>query len=127
MTGSAKDGGDSCDEEVYIRLVGRHAESGNVKLTDFWRKKYNDLVIESDADLGEVLVVVVGNEHALLPFYDPPWYVDFVMVYNFQSKTNEDFPCYHCIGPGDHVSCTAHTSKKFTISTPNVLPSCGSF
>ena len=129
MTGSAKDGGGAWDKEVYIRLIGSHAESGKVKLTDsqttmegsFRRKKYDDLVIESHADLGEVLVVIIGNEHKLLSFSNPRWYVDFVIVHNFQSKANEDFPCYHWIGPGDHVSCTAHTSKKFTISIPNVL------
>ena len=120
MTGSAEDAGGDWNKEVYIKLIGRHAESGKVKLTDlltdmegnFRRKKYDDLVIESDADLGEVLVVVVGNSHQFLSSCNPLWYVDFVIVHNFQSKTNEDFPCYHWIGPGDHVSCTAHTSKK---------------
>ena len=119
MTGSAEGAGGDFWKGVYIKLIGRHAESGKVKLTDlltelegsFMRKKYDDLVIESDADLGEVLVVVVGN-HEILSSCDPLWYVDFVIVHNFQSNTNEDFPCDHWIGPGDHVSCTAHTSKK---------------
>ena len=119
MTGSAEDAGADFTNKIYMKLVGSNGESGRVKLTDFLtsmdgsfrRKKYDDLVIESDKDLGEIQVVVVGNGHEFVRSHYPLWFVDFVIIHSFQSKTSEDFPCYHWIGPGDHVSCTAHTSE----------------
>ena len=119
VTGSAEGAGADFTNEIYMKLVGSNGESGRVKLTDFVttmegsfrRKKYDDLVIESDKDLGEIQVVVVGNGHEFLSSPFSCWFVDFMIIHNFQSKTSEDFPCYHWIGVGDHVSFTAHTSK----------------
>ena len=64
MTGSDEGAG---ADFTNMKLVGSNAESGKVKLTDFVTtmkgsfrsKKYDDIVIESDKDLGEVQVVVV--------------------------------------------------------------------
>ena len=123
VTGSAEGAGADFTNEIYMELVGSNAESGKVKLTDFMttmegsfrRKKYDDLVIESDKDLGEIQVVVVGNGHEFVKSLFPCWFVDFVIIHNFQSKTSEDFPCYHWIGVGDHVSFTANTSETLAI------------
>ena len=123
VTGSAEGAGADFTNEIYMKLVGSNEESGKVKLTDFVstmegsfrRKKYDDLVIESDKDLGEIQVVVVGNGHEFVKSLFPCWLVDFVIIHNFQSKTSEDFPCYHWIGVGDNVSFTANTSETLTI------------
>ena len=40
MTGSAEDAGGDWNKEVYIKLIGRHAESGKVKLTDLLADRY---------------------------------------------------------------------------------------
>ena len=120
MTGSDEGAG---ADFTNMKLVGSNAESGKVKLTDFVTtmkgsfrsKKYDDIVIESDKDLGEVQVVVVGNGHEFLSSHFPCWFVDFVIIHNFQSRTTEQFPCYHWIDLEDHVSFTAHTSETLAI------------
>ena len=77
----------------------------------FSRRTFDDLVIECDGDLGEIHVVGIGNEKEWHTDLGAPWYVDFIMVHNFQSDKNEEFPVYHWIGDGDFVTCTAHTSE----------------
>ena len=76
---------------------------------------FYDAVFESNGDLGVVLVVAIGNQKGWLPGADmiigTPWYVDYVVVHNFQSGLNEQFPVYHWIGKNDCVTCTAHTSE----------------
>ena len=107
------------DTDVYITLIGSKASSGKVKIGGWLkalkggskRQTFDDLIIESDGDLGVVLVMAVGNKKDLLDDLGAPWYVDFVMVHNFQSSLNEEFPVYHWIGDGDCVTCTAHTSE----------------
>lgn len=123
MTGSAKGAGGDWSKDVYVKLIGSRAQSGKVCLTSlvatmegsFTRKKYDDLVIESHCDLGDILVVVIGISHELDKCLDPLWFVDFMIIHNFQSNGTDDFPCYHWLGDGDYVSCTAHTSKKYNV------------
>ena len=118
VTGSQEAAGTS-NSDVYITLTGNKASSGKVKISSllkvmkgyFKSRTYDDLVIESAADLGHVLVVTVGNEKEWLLEMAAPWYVDFVVVHNFQSSLNEEFPVYHWIGDKDYVTCTAHTSE----------------
>ena len=106
------------DTGIYITLIGSKASSGKVKIISclkafegtFSRRTYDDLVVECDGDLGEILVVVVGND-AMWACLGTPWFVDFVTVHNFQSKQNDEFPCYYWIGSHECVSFTAHTSK----------------
>ncbi len=107
------------DTRVYITLIGKQASSGKVYLSHWLnifskptsRRTYDDLLIETDQELGEILVVVLGNDKGWFLGGDgSSWFVDFVMVHNFQSKGTDEFPCYHWIGEGDYVSFTAHTS-----------------
>ncbi len=69
-------------------------------------------MIETDQDLGTILVVILTNDKGWnWSGIDSPWFVDFVMVHNLHSKEEPDeFPCYHWIGGGRSVSFTAHTS-----------------
>ena len=118
VTGS-QEGAGTTDTDVYITLTGNKASSGKVGISSWLkalkgstnRRTFDDLIIESDGDLGRVLVVAIGNEKEWFADLGAPWYVDFVMVHNFQSSLNEEFPVYHWIGDGDCVTCTAHTSK----------------
>ena len=118
-TGSQKGAGTK-DTAVYITLIGDKASSGKVGISSWLkalkgsckRRTFDNLIVESDDDLGQVLVVGIGNEKKWFAGSEAPWYVDFVMVHNFQSSQNEEFPVYHWIGDGDYVTCTAHTSES---------------
>ena len=57
------------------------------------------------------MVVAIVNEKEWLVDCGAPWYVDFVIVHNFKSEHNLEFPVYYWIGYGDCVTCTAHTSE----------------
>ena len=112
-------GAGSFTRDIYITLTGNKASTGKVGISswlkalkgDFKRQTFNDLVIESEDDLGHVLVVTIGNDKKRLLEVDSPWYVDFVTVHDFQSSLNEEFPVYYWIGDEDYVTCTAHTSE----------------
>ena len=105
--------------ELYLTLVGTKGHTGKVSLQNFLKALLNPiskettekLTIESDRDLGDILVVIVGNvgfhQDALIEDY---WYVSSVGVANLQTDTVEHFPCYHWIGENSSVSFTANTS-----------------
>ena len=119
MVTGRQEGAGTTDTDVYITLIGSKASSGKVGISgwltalkgSYNRRTFDDFVIECDGDLGSVLVVAVGNEKEWLADFGAPWFVDFVMVNNFQSRINEEFPVYHWIGDGDCVTCTSHTSE----------------
>ena len=119
VTGEQKGAG-TTDTGVFIRLIGSKGHSGKVYLQGFLkvltghgisRDTSEYLIIESSGDLGDVLVVTLGNDKSWLAPLGAPWFVNEVGVHSFQSKTSDVFPCYHWIGDGDHVSLTAHTSE----------------
>ena len=101
----------------YITLVGSKGSSGKIDIDSqicgaLQRGEEDKIFVECNGELGEILVVVLGNTLSWLPIKEKwPWYVEFVKVYNYQSKCRNKFPCYHWIGPGDHISFTAHTGK----------------
>ena len=105
------------DSDVYVTLVGSKARTGQLALVSGWwsrplaSKTYVDLLIESNLDMGEVLVVFLGNPKNWLFSVGSPWYVDFVDVIDQQSKEKVVFPCYHWINDGDAISFTSKTSK----------------
>ena len=97
----------------------------------FTRGSYEDLVIESEGDLGDVLIVKASlgdlgwiDHISLIDFagvltnysfvaVSPQWFIDFITVYNFQDDAIINFPCYHWIGhdkPG--IECTSKTGKS---------------
>ena len=115
-----QEGAGTSDTGVYIRLIGSNGRSSKVYLQSFLKvltgKSINkdsreNLIIECDGDLGNILVVILGNDKSWLVIPGAPWYVNEVLVHNLQSKTRVVFPCYHWIGDNDHVSFTAQTSK----------------
>ena len=122
VTGSQAGAGSS-NTDIYITLTGSKASTGKVGISgwlkvlkgDFKRRTFDDLVIESEDDLGHVLVVTIGNDRERLLEMASPWYVDFTVVHDFQTSLNEQFPVYYWIGDGDYVTCTAHTSEFIVV------------
>lgn len=118
-------GSGTSDSGVYIIVVGSKGSTGKVYLTGSlsWfsgsgmrSRSYDDLVIECDKDVGDIEVVELGNDKgwwsSASNVLGAAWYVDFVVVHNFQTKAVQEYPCYHWIGDGDYVTCTANTSKS---------------
>lgn len=93
--------------------------SGPVKVKTGWlgalrrphrRQVCDDLIVESSEDLGDILVVVLGNNNGWFTDQGTPWYVKYVRVYSDNKEVV--FPCYHWIGDEEHIHFTAHTSKS---------------
>ena len=112
-------GAGTADTGVFVNLIGSKGQSGKIYLMNWLtaltgavkRCTYDDLMVESDGDLGDILVVVLGNDKSWISLIGAPWYVDFVTVCNIQTHSQQEFPCYHWIGDGSSISFTASTSK----------------
>lgn len=125
VTGDQKGAG-TPNTDAYITLVGSKGHSGKIQLQNLLsiligqsldKGMCSNFVIESSGDLGEVLVVILGiDKRKLSNALADPWYVDDVGVYNYQSRCQEVFPCYHWLNNGDNVSFTAHTSKMLLVN-----------
>lgn len=114
------------NNHVYITLIGSKAATGKVQLMDskeFFEgglkaHSHVDLVIETDHNLGDVQVVVLGIDGKI--GIDNAWFVNYTMVYDFlKSKEESEFPCYHWIKEDESVSTTAATSKCSYIASIN--------
>ena len=107
----------------FIYLVGKSGCTGKVDLPSIywkllkrlflWRNGHQDIlthvIIESNGDLGEISVVILGSEkRRILPL---TCYVTDVRLNNFQNSKQDTFPCCHWIGNGDNFSIIANTSK----------------
>ena len=118
VTGVQKGIGAS-DPNIHLELIGTKAMSGPVKVKTGWlgalrrphrRQVCDDLIVESSEDLGDILVVVLGNNNGWFTNHGTPWYVKYVTVYTNNKEVV--FPCYHWIGEEEHVHFTANTSKN---------------
>ena len=114
------DGAGTSDTGVFLRLIGSNGQSSKVYLQSFLKvligkgikeDSHDSFTVESGGDLGNILVVILGNDKSWLVTSGAPWYVNEVLVHNLQNKEHLVFPCYHWIGDNDHVSFTAQTSK----------------
>ena len=114
-----QDGSGTTDTGVFVNLIGSKGQSGKIYLMNWLTalsgtaktRTYDDLLVESDGDLGDILVVVLGNDKNWIAVLGAPWFVDFVYVHDFQSKSHQEFPCYHWIGDGSCVTFTAKTGR----------------
>ena len=103
---------------VFICLIGENGHSGKLNLQTRVQSllslftggtgMLDDVIIESSEDLGEISVVILGIEESMFQY---SWYVNEVGLYNFQSKKQDAFPCYHWISHGDRVSVIAKTGN----------------
>lgn len=116
VTGSEKFAG-TPDSDIYVSLIGSRASTGRLDIVQRWfssgisAQYYNDLVVESDKDLGEVLVVILGNPANWVISAGSAWFVEFVDIIDLQLNQKQEFPCYHWINDGDEISFTSKTSK----------------
>lgn len=111
MNGRQPGAGTSC-WNAFICLVGSSGHSGKLYLTGLTSthtEMWDNIIVESSGDLGEIQVVILGIDKSLFHY---SWYVNEVGVYNFQSKNQDDFPCYHWTRSGESVSITAKTGKR---------------
>jgi hypothetical protein len=79
---------------------------------------YDDLIIETEENLGDVEVVNLGINGRK----KSQEFVDYTKVYDFsKSRKESEFPCYHWI-QGDHdVSTTSATSKEKSYRYPTYV------
>ena len=122
VTGQQEGAGTS-DTGVFVRLIGSKGQSSKIYLQNFLKvligkgikeDSHDTLTIESSGDIGEILVVILGNDKCWLVTSGAPWYVNEVLVHNLQNKERKVFPCYHWIGDNDYISFTAQTGKITT-------------
>ena len=100
--------------DVFFTVAGTKSESNRISLgfferwysNSFQEDKHDDMIIETDQNLGDVQVVGVGLEHDWIsdiqsynPIYQCQWYVNYISIIDFQNGQSEvQFPCYHWIG-----------------------------
>jgi len=105
------------DPNIHLELIGSKAMTGAIKIKTGWlsalrrphrRQVCDDLIVESAEDLGDILVVVLGNNNGWFTNHGSPWYVKYVTVYRDSEVV---FPCYHWIGGSMHIHFTAHTGE----------------
>ena len=110
-------------------MTGTKGSSGEINIgrTDgllgwfnqnFQKSTFDDLIIESSEDFGEIEVVGVGLHYDIIPEgLQSHWYVDFIMIVDFQDDNMEtNFPCYHWVGhTTKEVKVTSKTSELYTI------------
>ena len=113
QTGNQPEAGTS-DSGVYFSLTGSKKSTGSIGFSffDFRRNQgsHDHVIVETDEDLGEILVVELGNTKNFIDLADA-WFVDKTAVFLFENETELVFPCYHWIGNGDSLTTTAKTSK----------------
>ncbi len=112
---------------AYVMLVGDKGKTGKLSLRGWFdflnpisSDTYDNLVVVSDNDLGNVLVVVVGCDGS---WFEDQWYVSSVSVADVQTKDVGQFPCYHWIGGDDSVTITAKTSEFCMVAMQMILSS----
>ena len=72
---------------------------------------HEDILIEVDGNLGDIQVVIIGNEKS----WQRSWFIKYIEIYQhlFDKVKRVIFPCYHWIGSNDSVSITSSTSKLY--------------
>lgn len=126
VTGSEKFAG-TPDTDIYVSLVGSKACTGKMKIVTGWfstgisAQYYDDLVVESSTDLGDILVVIIGNPANWMITAGSAWFVDFVDVHDLQRNIKKEFPCYHWIEDGDEITFTEETTKLKDVKNNPIL------
>lgn len=130
--------------KIRITLVGDKGTSNAIAAraaecflpSHFKQATYEDILIESEGDLGEILVVEPCMCHSGRQFctclcsnilaLSRQWFVNFITVYNHQDNMKPtNFPCYHWVGHGDHgVTCTSATGELCTCSITFYMHIC---
>ena len=115
---------------MFICLVGSSGHSGKHFLTcwqslvpgkGIHRNMLENLVIESDKELGEIILLILGIEQGSVQLVHDALFVNEVAVANRQTNHQDAFPCYHWIKCGQSVSITAKTGELRLIKRMKVL------
>ena len=111
MTGSQQASGAKA-WDVFFTVAGTKSQSNRISLGFFqtladWHSfqedTYDDMIIETDQNLGNIQVVGVGLKYDRIAeatsLLNCHWYVNYISIIDFQDKQSEiQFPCYHWIG-----------------------------
>ena len=112
MTGS-QNACSAAAQDVFFALTGTNSHSDRISLNviqrlcaldSFHEDKHDDMIIETDQNLGDIQIVGVGLRYNLITkvvdgILDCHWYVDYISVIDFQKNQKEiQFPCYHWLG-----------------------------
>ncbi len=117
MNGSMCAAGTS-DRGMYVVLIGDKGATPRLGILSFFERikkdTCEDLLVETESDLGEIQVVIFGNEkNWFLPINDL-WFINYSTIYRYSGtsiKNETTFPCYHWIGDDEAISTTSTTSK----------------
>ena len=117
MSTGEEEGTAAFDRGIYLVIEGTKASSGKLYVRRLFSLASSKgaaylLQIEASSDLGEILVTTVGSDPEQSSVFDKgekPWFVEFVIIHNFQSKYTSTYPCYHWITFGGSVGLTAGT------------------
>ena len=109
-------GGSGTDDTgVHALLVGTSGATTKLYILGFFDKlkggTCEDLIVEADSNLGDVQVVIFGNDKDWFHFTNDKWFVNYSIIYNLNGVdiASVRFPCYHWIGDSDSVSTTSAT------------------
>ena len=112
MTGSQK-GSSATTRDVFFSLTGTKSQSKMISLglfqslfalDSFNKSTYDDMIIETEQNLGDIKMVGVGLHNDMISklvdfVLDCHWYVEYISIVDFQNKETEtQFPCYHWLG-----------------------------
>ena len=112
MTGSQK-GSSATTRDVFFSLTGTKSQSKMISLglfqslfalDSFNKSTYDDMIIETEQNLGDIKMVGVGLHNDMISklvdfVLDCHWYVEYISIVDFQNKEIEtQFPCYHWLG-----------------------------
>ncbi len=125
-------GSGTVDTGVYATLVGDEGATAKLYILGYFGSieggTSEDLLVEADADLGNIKIVIFGNEQNwFLPTNDF-WFVNYSVIYRYRDTSiaeKKQFPCYHWIGDNEAIATTSATSKiqycNIPCNTPSIL------
>ncbi len=111
-------GAGTCDRGIYVVLIGDKGATqkmGFIRLLEHIKKNTcEDLLVQTESDLGEIQVVIFGYEKNWFVTFKDLWFVNYSTIYQYSEtsiKNETTFPCYHWVGDDEVISTTSATSK----------------
>ena len=129
VTGSQK-GSSATSRDVFFSVTGTKSESDRISLSllqrifvlySFKNSTYDDMIIETDHDFGDIKIVGVGLYNDLITkmvdfVLDCHWYVEYIDIVDFQKKAETRFPCYHWLDYDNREVTTVSNVGMYIIS-----------
>ena len=100
----------STSTKIYLELIGEKGRSGKIGVGNFIKfikssvATFDDYLIQCHGNLGEIHLVTIGIDDVRIVGNHASWYVDFTYVINMNTECEQNFPCYHWLGNGDHFT-----------------------